>query len=187
MSFDPLARVFTLAEVISATGCHPKSVMNWVERGIVKLGGQNPGKGQRRKFSAHDAAILAVMCRLTRYGVLPGQAHFFAVMAAYCIATGRELNLDDHMIIRAHPEASRGQTFPDGKGLHVEQPCTKDANTLTVSEIFAFASLTERDEDCDALVISTGRLIHRVVSRLRSIWEQEILQTEVATPAEGSA
>lgn len=78
---------YTQAEVIGFTKLKPVLLQNWVNRAIVKLTVQNPGRQNRRLYTLRDVFKLLVMARLHGIGLTPNTAAKVANEAAdRCIA-----------------------------------------------------------------------------------------------------
>lgn len=65
--------LFTQAEVLKVTRISAKTLQNWIDpsRGILKVGGQGIGRGNRRLYSAVDIMGLVLIGHLVALGVAP--------------------------------------------------------------------------------------------------------------------
>lgn len=64
--------------VLAVTGMSAATLQNWVNRGIIKLAAQNPGRHARRLYSQLDMMRLMTLFELTRVGISVARAAEFA-------------------------------------------------------------------------------------------------------------
>lgn len=63
------AAVFTQAEVVKLTGINAATLQNWVNRSILKLKEQNPGRRSRRYYRQLDIIRVISLLELCRVGM----------------------------------------------------------------------------------------------------------------------
>ncbi len=69
---------FSQAVVVKATGLPAKTLQNYIDRKIFTVYASNPGKGQRRLYSAADIVLLAGMKAVSGFGIPPTAAGILA-------------------------------------------------------------------------------------------------------------
>lgn len=75
---DLNAPLFPQQTVLKVTGLSSATLQNWANRGIIKLGEQNPGRQARRLYSQLDMMRLVTIGELTRVGISAARAAEFA-------------------------------------------------------------------------------------------------------------
>src|SRR5262245_6693088 len=60
---------FSLSDAAIAAGVEPTRLKNWLDRSQVRLDGERPEVGKHRRFSFVDVVRIAVVGRLTRFGI----------------------------------------------------------------------------------------------------------------------
>jgi DNA-binding transcriptional MerR regulator len=97
---DLLDQRFTQADVLAVTKLRPELLQTWVNRGVLKLGEQNPGSGRRRLYSALDIVKLALMRRIADLGLELDIGRDLAGEAERTLLEGRAVEWDLYLTIR---------------------------------------------------------------------------------------
>ncbi len=64
--------MYKLSEVADAVGINPRTLSDWLDRGIIDAG--RPGRGTHREFGVRDVDRIAIIHELTRVGLPVGEA-----------------------------------------------------------------------------------------------------------------
>lgn len=94
---DPHAPQFTLAMIAdSIQGLNDNLLQSWITRKVVTLQQRNPGRGQRRLFSFHEALQVELLHHMTGNGVVTKIAGPVSLACAsfYCDTLLNKLGYD---------------------------------------------------------------------------------------------
>jgi len=106
-STELLDQRFTQADVLSVTKLRKELLQTWVNRGVVKLGEQNPGTGKRRLYSALDIVKLGLMRRVADLGLELDIGRDLASEAERMLLNGRKVEWEYYLSIRVDAATQR--------------------------------------------------------------------------------
>jgi len=98
---------FTQADVLGVTKLRKELLQTWVNRGVVKLGEQNPGTGKRRLYSALDIVKLGLMRRVADLGLELDIGRDLASEAERLLLKGKEIEWEYYLSMRADAATQR--------------------------------------------------------------------------------
>lgn len=175
---DLLEPQFNQPEVLAVANLSAATLQTWVNRSLLQMYEQNPGTGKRRKYRALDVARLAIMQRLTAFGVTASKAKDMAEEATAGLAaqrplTGREVfvvsppieGLVNVEIISSNRKPYRLDDF------HYTV-ITGDPKAITLERLAGGDRSIGLAIGADAvLVVRVGQIINNVLTRLTIILE----------------
>lgn len=78
MDIDLLKPVFTHVDAIAITGVTGKTLQNWAQRDIIKLGTQNPGRQGKRLYRPVDLIVIKFLNDAREQGLAVSEAASFS-------------------------------------------------------------------------------------------------------------
>jgi hypothetical protein len=122
--------------VIEVGAIAADTLQTWVNRSIVRLSAQNPGSGRRRLYSAADVVKLAIMGRLSRFGIPGGTSAQAAELIVGELVRRGEIEWQLHLAFHAltsedHAFTCEVVTYPP---LGKFNPSSGDARDMRVSD-----------------------------------------------------
>lgn len=113
------------SETLKITGLKPETLQTWVNRGMIELAEQNPGRGKRRFYSALDVVKLAIMRRTDDLNIALSVACDWADWAAEILLRDNEIDWEFYITHRPSNNSSNsvsvttsGSRFSKYAGVH---------------------------------------------------------------------
>jgi DNA-binding transcriptional MerR regulator len=170
-------RSFSTREAAAVVGISVGKLQNWLTRGAIQLeGAQNPGRGQSRNYSAYEVARIALMKRLSEYGV-PLETSFkitsalksaWTEVAGGHEAYGTEPDLQSWLVVLltsdwpAELKRSSVRANDHIAVWIVDQITKPDPSTGLTATLRALNS-------APAIIVNMGKILHETVSKLEGV------------------
>ena len=172
------AAQFAQRDVLAVSKLDAATLQTWINRRLLDLG--NPGTGKRRLYSALDIVRLAIMQRLTGFGVGVTRARDIAMDVTNALQDGGKVS--DSLVFTVFPQhpAPRGLTIISA----TERPSRfgdfDTAGMIGDDHEITLAHLLGRSKHPDALevlggihdtvlVVCVGRIVEAVLSKLEAL------------------
>jgi hypothetical protein len=107
MALDLTSCLFTQAEVLTITKLRKEVLQTWINRDVITLGEQYPGKGKRRLYSAIDIVKVAIFRRIADLNLALGVGRALAGEAEQLLLDRRDVEWNRHYFISGSDTAQR--------------------------------------------------------------------------------
>lgn len=125
---------YTPVETLNVTRLKPETLQTWVNREVVKLAEQNPGRGKRRMYSAIDIVKLAIMRRCDDLKLALSTAVDIAEGVEEEFRKGYPIEWDTFIFLRPRSEENRVTIISSGGRLSKYGLVVGDARNMRVSD-----------------------------------------------------
>ncbi len=171
---------FAQRDVLTVSDLDAPTLQTWINRRLLDLG--NPGTGKQRLYSALDIVRLAIMQRLTGFGVGVTRARDIAVEVTDELQDGREVTHSLVFAVFPKPPIPRGFTIaivperPWRPGDVVAAGMIRDEQEITLAQILGRSKHLGGDPPGihdTVLVVCVGRIVEAVLSKLEALLDKE--------------
>lgn len=130
---------YTGPEVLKVTHLKPETLQTWVNRNVVTLAEQNPGRGKRRLYSAVDVVKLAIMRRCDDLKIALSISTDLAESVAKQLENSQHLDWDFYVFLRPQAEGTKQTAevvvYPAPEGLDKYDNVTMDPFFIRLSKL----------------------------------------------------
>lgn len=130
---------YTGPEVLKVTLLKPETLQTWVNRKVVTLAEQNPGRGKRRLYSASDVVKLAIMRRCDDLKIALSTSTDLAESVEKLLADGQTIDWDFYVFLRPRSENTAQNVevavYPAPDGLSKYDTTTEDPFLIRLSRL----------------------------------------------------